>query len=471
MKRRFFALLLALALAVGVSLPAGAREPAAGMKALQDIGRSNWYYGAVNFCVGRGLMVGTTAVRFQANEPLTRAMLVQILHRMDGSPMASFADFSDVSTSSWYAGAVGWAASHGIVDGVGGGRFAPNQAITREQLATMLYRYMTYRGFVRSTGSPEGFSDSGSIAGWAREAMGWAVANRLVQGYPNGSVQPKEGATRATTATMIARLYDTLLEPGSVDWTVIRSVNHMGYNTTHPENTGIAFIESANRGFQYVETDLHLTKDRVPVCLHDVTIDRVALKADGTAVAHDTRIDQLTYAETFQYDFGLYKGEDFRGTPLLTFEDLMLICRGYRLSPYVELKASADWKTADLQNLVDLVRRYGMQTSVTWISYSDALLRQLSALMPDSRLGYIVNDATASAVSTACSLRNGRNEVFLDSLTYTAAQIEMCKEAGLPLEVWPIDSTAKVRQLPGYISGVTSNLLVASDIRNPMVYE
>ena len=471
MKRGLAGLLMAVLL---FSLPvsAGAEAAAPGMKALQDVKRDSWYYGAVNFCVSRNLMVGMTSSRFEPNYSMTRAMLVQILYRMDGSPPSPRANFTDVAATSWYAPAVGWAATYGIVNGVDEKRFAPNEDITREQFATMLYRYLTYRGFSAQDAPTEHFTDEGDIAFWAREAMNWTVAAKLIQGFPDGSVRPKENAARSAAATMIARLFDNYLEPGCVDWSVLRSVNHRGYRITHPENTDIAYIESANQGFSYVETDLQLTRDRVPVCLHDTTINRMARNPDGTYLKETIPISSVTYRETMKYDFGLTTDTPFPGTALLTFENFLLICRGYRLSPYVEVKFAANWQTSDLQNLVSLVQRYGLEDSVTWISTSDALLAQLSDMMPEARVGYLVNDLTAEAVAAVKKLQNGRNEAFVDSATYSSEQIALCRAAGVPLEVWwTTDLEEKIAQLPRYVSGVTSNRYVVSEVRNQAARE
>ena len=471
MKRKLAVLLLAVLLMGCLSPSAFAGAPAPGTKRLRDVDREKWFYGAVNFCVDRELMVGTSATRFDPNRLMTRAMLVQILYRMDGCPWAPLAEFHDVADNTWYASAVGWAAANGIVNGVSQDSFAPKARITREQFATILYRYLRYKGHSLEAVSTGTFSDADVISSWAKEALEWAAATRLVQGYSDGTVRPKEGTTRSAAATMIARLYDNYLEPGCVDWSVIRSVNHMGYNITHPENTDIAYMESANQGFQFVETDLQLTRDRVPVCFHDATINRVARNPDGTVLKDRLSIEDLSYREALQYDYGVHRGWDFQGTLLLSFEDFLPICRGYRLSPYIELKPSADWQRSDLQNLIDLVKQYSLEDSVTWISYSEALLSGISALMPESRLGLVVDETNARAVSAAERLRNGRNEVFLDSLTYTADQISLCRRAGIPMEVWPVDSMEKILQLPDYISGVTSNRYVASEVRNQAARE
>ena len=152
-------------------------------------------------------MDGTSSDRFAPNAQLTRAMIVTILYRMDGSPaMSGASDFKDVDSNKWFAKAVAWAAANGIVNGYGSGRFGPNDPVTREQLAAILYRYTAYRKASTASNGDNlaSFSDLGTVSGYALESMNWAVGAGLLKGA-NGKLDPKANATRAQVAAIIHR--------------------------------------------------------------------------------------------------------------------------------------------------------------------------------------------------------------------------------------------------------------------------
>ncbi|NBJ90936.1 S-layer homology domain-containing protein [Acutalibacter sp. 1XD8-36] len=166
-----------------------------------DISEDNWYYEAVRFAQEQGLMNGYSDGRFGAEDTLSRAQLAQILFNREGRPGVDYLlDFSDVGGRSWYAGAVRWAASQGIVSGYGNGTFGPNAPITREQLAVMLWRYS---GSPAAASKELDFNDESQISGYALEAMRWAVENGILNGYGDGRLGPKGQATRAQAAQIL----------------------------------------------------------------------------------------------------------------------------------------------------------------------------------------------------------------------------------------------------------------------------
>ena len=166
-----------------------------------DVSEGDWCYEAVKFVQERGLMNGYSDGRFGPDDTLSRAQLAQILFNKEGRPGAdSLPDFSDVAGEAWYAEAVRWAAGRGIVGGYGNGTFGPNNPITREQLAVMLWRYS---GSPAATGKELYFSDEGEIGGYALDAIRWAVENGVLNGYGDGRLGPKGQATRAQVAQML----------------------------------------------------------------------------------------------------------------------------------------------------------------------------------------------------------------------------------------------------------------------------
>lgn len=174
-----------------------------------DASATAWYHDGVHYVLEENLMVGVSDGKFAPNATLTRAELAQILYNKAGKPAVSGAStFTDVPASAWYAKAVAWAQQNNVVSGVGGGKFAPNDKITREQIAVMLYNDA---GKKAVTGTLN-FKDAANVSNWAKDAMLWATQNKVV----NGAVQsdgtlllnPTNGATRAETAAMLANYYN-----------------------------------------------------------------------------------------------------------------------------------------------------------------------------------------------------------------------------------------------------------------------
>lgn len=172
-----------------------------------DVSGSDWFYNDVRYVYEKGIMDGTGADRFSPNAPLTRAMIVTILYRMAGSPSVSgSSDFTDVAAGKWFAKAVAWAAANGIVNGYGSGLFGPNDPVTREQLAAILYRYAVYGGMTAVTLEENlgSFADTAQLSAYAIQAMNWAVSQGLINGSGSNLV-PKAQATRAQVAAIIHR--------------------------------------------------------------------------------------------------------------------------------------------------------------------------------------------------------------------------------------------------------------------------
>ena len=172
-----------------------------------DVAASDWFYSAVRYAYENGLMTGTGSGAFSPNATITRGMLVTILYRLEDKPAVTAANpFTDVSSGSYCEKAAAWAAANGIVGGYGDGRFGPNDALTREQLAAILYRYAQYKGYdLSASADPSGYSDQAGISAFARTAMAWANAEGLITGTSGSLLSPKGTATRAQTAMILMR--------------------------------------------------------------------------------------------------------------------------------------------------------------------------------------------------------------------------------------------------------------------------
>ncbi len=176
-----------------------------------DVKESDWYYETVKYVSENGIFNGMTEDTFVPGSELTRAMLVTVLYRIEGSPrLESDSIFSDVDLDDWFGVPVIWAAENGIVNGVSDTEFAPNNAITREQIATIMFRYAKAKGYDTTQGgmAVREYEDYETISSWAREAMQWAVNSKLINGKTETTVNPLDNATRAEAATIIMRFLD-----------------------------------------------------------------------------------------------------------------------------------------------------------------------------------------------------------------------------------------------------------------------
>ena len=172
-----------------------------------DVNEGDWFYDAVAYAYENGLMDGVGGNRFAPNSATTRAQLVTILYRLEGQPAVSGdLPFTDVEAGTWYTNAVVWAAQNGIVNGVGDDTFAPGNDLTREQLVTILYRYAEAKGYdVSASADLAGYPDGEEIQAYAREAMAWAVAENIIQGMEDDTLKPAGNASRAQIATILMR--------------------------------------------------------------------------------------------------------------------------------------------------------------------------------------------------------------------------------------------------------------------------
>ena len=179
-----------------------------------DVKSGDWFYEAVQYVYDKGMMTGVSADRFAPASTTTRGMIVTILYRLENEPAVSGGSaFTDVESGTWYADAVAWAAANDIVNGTSATTFAPNSPITREQMAAILYRYAAYKGYdVSQKADLSGYTDAASISGYAKDALAWANAQKLITGVTDTTLNPQGSATRAQVATILMRLCETVVK-------------------------------------------------------------------------------------------------------------------------------------------------------------------------------------------------------------------------------------------------------------------
>ena len=171
-----------------------------------DVDENDWFYDVVLYAYENGLMTGTSADTFAPNTATTRGMIVSMLARLEGVTSAESAGFTDVADNDWYATAVNWAASEGIVNGFEDDTFRPNAPITREQMAAILYNYADYKGYdVSARADLSDYADAASISSWAEDVLAWANAEGLINGMTATTIDPQGATTRAQTAAMFER--------------------------------------------------------------------------------------------------------------------------------------------------------------------------------------------------------------------------------------------------------------------------
>lgn len=179
-----------------------------------DVRIADWFYNDVKYVYEKGMMAGTAADVFAPNATTTRAMIVTILYRLEGSPaVTGTSAFVDVPAGQWYTDAVNWAAANQIVKGTSATTFAPNDSITREQMAAILYRYAQYKGYdVTKKADLSGYSDNSQVSAYAKDALAWANAAKLINGVTNTTLAPQGNATRAQVSAILHRFCDGVVK-------------------------------------------------------------------------------------------------------------------------------------------------------------------------------------------------------------------------------------------------------------------
>jgi hypothetical protein len=179
-----------------------------------DVKEADWFYDDAAFVAAKSLMSGTSATTFAPHANTSRGMIVTILYRLEGQPAVTGANpFDDVQSGKYYESAIIWAAQNGIVSGYGNGKFGPDDDITREQMAAILYNYAKYKGYdVTASADLSKFTDSGKLSGYAVTALSWANANGLVTGKGNGILDPQGNAERCQVAAILHRFCENVVK-------------------------------------------------------------------------------------------------------------------------------------------------------------------------------------------------------------------------------------------------------------------
>ena len=321
-----------------------------------------------------------------------------------------------------------------------------------------MYQYANVRTYITATvidvirigdiGGSEGIL---SLPVASKTELGTVKAGNYLRVDNDGTMHV---ALDGSDGTIITTNNNSRLRDGKYN---VTAVNHRGYSTEAPENTLPAYIMSKEKGFNYVECDVSFTSDGVAVLLHDSTIDRTS---NGTG-----SVSAMTYQQLLQYDFGSWKSSKFAGTKIPTFAEFIELCKNIGLHPYIELKSNGSYTKDQITQIVDLVKKNGMKGNVTYISFNKEYLEYVKQADRQARLGYLA-DVTQVTLESAQSLRTGLNEVYIGAnyTSLTDEKVNMCIEANFPLEIWTVNDAAVIKNMNSYISGVTSDSLIAGRI-------
>ena len=227
----------------------------------------------------------------------------------------------------------------------------------------------------------------------------------------------------------------------------VRLINHRGYHMHAPENTLAAFQESQKNKYQFVETDIQMTSDNVPVLLHNPTLRAMA--------GADVAINSISVSEAKKYDFS--------GQTITTLEEFIAYCKANQITPYIELKTETIKSEQQVQIIYDIVKKYAMCNKVEWISFSPDLLEMLGKIDTSVPFGYVVgaNEDAQAVVTRALQMKESGMDVFIDA-QYQAqdAYLSLCKANEISLELWGINRLEDLNQIDTYVSGVTTDCLL-----------
>ena len=351
--KRFGALLLALILALSLSVTAYAAVEDTGFS---DVAADAWYADAVTYVRDNGLMSGTSDTTFTPGGTMTRGMLVTTLYRMAGSPSLENEDlgypFADVPGDAWYADGVYWARLAGVVGGYSEDQFGPDDPVTREQIAAILWRY---------AGSPAAesgtdFADEGSISAYAAQAVDWARANGIVNGVEDNRFLPQSSATRAQVATIL-RNYLTMEEAGEPEAPAGSRVLVAYFSATGNTEAVAGYIAQATGGdlFEitpadpYTVDDLNWTDENSRVVYEYENPDErdTELASDTPDGWEDYDVIFLGYP-IWWYDAawpvdGFVEANDFTGKTVIPFCTSSSSGLGESGSRLAELADAGDW--------------------------------------------------------------------------------------------------------------------------------
>lgn len=239
----------------------------------------------------------------------------------------------------------------------------------------------------------------------------------------------------------------------------VMTIAHRGYNSIAPENTIPAFKYALDRGFQAIEADIAKTQDGVYVILHDSTINRTARNSDGTEISQSINISDITYEQALDYDFGIWKGEKYRGTKIPTLEELLIFCRNTGLIAVLDLGS-----IYNAEEIITFTKKYGMLDSVIFATNYIDNLTVIGNNKFKKALITISEDITDELIESLNAIENVEVIIYAYLVTLTDSGVNKAIENGYKLYVYTPYQATQITSANPYISGFTTDNLNATQI-------
>ncbi len=407
--KRLMCMLLCLGMLAGF-IPVSAS--AAGSMPFTDVPADAWYRDAVQYVYDNGIMNGVAADKFAPESTTTRGMIVTVLHRMEGEPAAMGENFTDVAADKYYAMPVAWASSMGIVNGYGYGKFGPEDPITREQLATILYRYSETMGMSTSVhGDLSVFNDSAATSAYAVEAMSWAVGMGLIFSVGNSRLAPTDNATRAQVAVSLSALLTSRVQ-----------------DAEEPSGSYGIFDLSVNGSSVTAAVS---TMDECSIAIEVLDESGKRLYADSFDLSGNIQLGSVELATGFNFP------ENFIISAVLTDSRGSAMCNKFVCRDYTEsyrefaAKTEADY---DSEHLIDLA---GKNDGSFALLHDDVIMLSASPVSEENGTSVFSADALADI-----ELKKGDKICFVDANgKYATVKIAKVELRGDKLSVSADNST------------------------------
>lgn len=238
----------------------------------------------------------------------------------------------------------------------------------------------------------------------------------------------------------------------------IKGINHRGFNTVAPEESRSAYLLSKQNGYHHWEGDINWTKDNVPMMIHDKAINRTARNLDGSQVSGTVNITDLNYADLAKYDFGIVKGERFKGEPLLSFEELVRLARYSDTFLHIEFKYA--FTQEQVQILHNIAKKYNMLDRIGWQAFGWDNLKPMMALEPNGQYELLGGDINDDYFNKMDALKTDNNTIIASQdASRSVADIQKIADKGYPIYLWTVDDGDTVRKFRdiGLVEGIMTN--------------
>lgn len=307
------------------------------------------------------------------------------------------------------------------------------------------------------------------LIAWSTRITDDEVTIALIQ---IGSANPYVvGETQITIDGRISEIFRNQVEIGSQSNSGnenFRSIAHQGYNNQSPGNVIESFKLAKKNGFYYVETDIKKTSDGVFVLCHDNDINTVARNPDGTQIAETMVIAEHTFDELYEYDFGIKYGNQYAGIHMAKLEDLLILCKKHNMHPYLEIKI--DSRNGVAKEIVDLIKKVGMQNDVTFISTNIVMLAEFVDLLAKTEIGWVTStEVTTDNINNLKAYQSDKTDVFFDinHLNLSENSLKLMQAENIDYEIWTVDDRDIADSFVALgVRGITTNRVNFNQIWN-----